>query len=252
MFTHAICRKPGPDAGQGITTAGLGAPDARLLLHQHAAYVETLHGLGLEVEVLEPLPGHPDAYFVEDPALVFPELAVVTRPGTQARRGEAAALEPVLAGRRPLARIEAPGTLEGGDVLVAGRTVLVGLSERTSAEGAAQLARILAPHGYAVVTVPVAAGLHFKSSVGHLGGDTLLVAPAFAGRPELAGFRQLRVDPAEAYAANTLWINGSLLMPAGHPRTRALLEPLGLPIATLDVSEIRKMDRGLTCLSLRL
>jgi len=251
MFTHAICRKPGTDAARGLTGAGLGAPDHGLLLRQHAACVEALRRLELEVDLLEPLPGFPDAYFVEDAALLFPELAVITRPGAPARRGEERAMAPVVARCRELARIEAPGTLEGGDVLVAGRRVLVGLSERSNAEGVAQLSGILAPYGYTVLPVPVGAGLHFKSSVNGLGGDTLLVTAAFADRPELAGFRRLVVDPAESYAANTLWINGSLVMAAGFPRTQALLEPLGLPIVTLDVSEIRKMDGGLTCLSLR-
>ena len=250
-FARALCRRPGPDFADGLTTAGLGRPDFDRMLAQHDAYVAALRALGLEVEVLEALPGFPDAYFVEDAALVFPGLAVVTRPGAPSRRDEAEALAPALARHRPLARLEAPATLDGGDVLVVGRQVFVGLSDRTNPEGAAQLARLLAPHGYAVVPVPVAAGLHFKSSVNWVGGDTLLLTAAFAGREELAGFRRLVMDPAEAYAANTLWINGTLLTPSGFPRTRALLETLGLPIVELDMGETRKMDGGLTCLSLR-
>ncbi len=250
-FTRALCRRPGPDFADGLTTADLGRPDHGTMLAQHEAYVAALRGLGLEVEVLDPLPGHPDAYFVEDAALVFPELAVVTRPGAEARRAEAEALAPALARHRALARLEAPATLDGGDVLTVGKRVFVGLSERTNREGAAQLGRLLAPYGYTVVPVPVAAGLHFKSSVNSVGGDGLLVTPAFTEREELAGFRRLVVDPAEAYAANTLWINGTLLTPSGFPKTRALLEGLGLPILELDTSEVRKMDGGLTCLSLR-
>jgi len=227
-FTRALCRLPGPDAGAGLTTAGLGPPDQARLLAQHAAYVAALRALGLEVTVLPPLPGLPDAYFIEDPAVVVPELAVVTRPGAPARRGEVAALAPALAAHRPLAAIEPPATLDGGDVLVVGRRVLVGRSERTSA------------------------GLHLKSSVSWVGGDALVVAHGFAARAALAGFRLLELDPAEGDAANVLWVNGSLLLPAGFPRTRALLATLGLPLVALDTSEIRKMDGGLTCLSLRL
>jgi dimethylargininase len=250
-FTRALCRRPGPDFADGLTTADLGRPDYATMLAQHEAYVATLRGLGLEVEVLDPLPGHPDAYFVEDAALVFPELAVVTRPGADPRRAEAEALAPHLARHRPLVRLEAPATLDGGDVLTVGRQVFVGISERTNREGADQLARILAPHGYTVVPVPVSAGLHFKSSVNWVGGDTLLLTPGFADREALAGFRHLVVDPGEAYAANTLWINGTLLTPSGFPGTRALLASAGLPIVALDMSETRKMDGGLTCLSLR-
>ena len=251
-FTHAICRRPGSDFADGITTSSdLGRPDFATLLSQHAAYVEALRSLGLEVELLDALPGHPDAYFVEDAALMFPELAVITRPGAPARRGEEEAMAPVTARHRPQARIEAPGTLDGGDVLVIRKRVLVGLSERTNEAGIAQLETLLAPLGYTVNSVPVAAGLHFKSSVNWVGGNTLLVSQTFASRPELADFDLLVVEEAEDYATNTLLINGTLITPSGFPQTRALLEPLGLPIVELDTSEARKMDGGLTCLSLR-
>lgn len=250
-FTRAICRRPGPDFADGITTSDLGRPDFATTLAQHAAYVATLHALGLEVEVLDALPGHPDAYFVEDAALMFPELAVVTRPGAKARQGEESAMAPTVAKYRPLVRIEAPGTLDGGDVLLIGKRVLVGRSDRTNEDGIAQLRDILAPHGYSVTAVPVAAGLHFKSSVNWVGGHHLLLSPTFAARPELSGFDLIVVPQEEEYATNTLLINGTLILPSGYPQTRALLEPLGLPIVELDTSEARKMDGGLTCLSLR-
>jgi dimethylargininase len=250
-FSHALCRLPGPDAGAGLTTSTLGPPDQARLLAQHAAYVGALRALGLEVEVLPPLPGHPDAYFVEDPAVVVPELAVVTRPGAPSRRGEAAALAPALARHRRLATVEAPGTLDGGDVLVVGSQVLVGRSERTNEAGIATLGRLLAPHGYRTTPVPVGAGLHLKSSVNWVGGDALVVAAGFQGRAALEGFRLLELDPAEGYAANVLQVNGTLLLPAGFPRTLALLASLGQPILELDTSEVRKMDGGLTCLSIR-
>jgi dimethylargininase len=248
-FTHAICRLPGSDFAEGITTSNQGRPDFQKMLVQHGAYVATLRSLGLEVEVLDALPGHPDAYFVEDAALMFPEIAVVTRPGALARRGEEAAMAPVTARHRPQAAIAAPGTLDGGDVLVIGKRVLVGCSERTNEAGIAQLEAILAPLGYAVLSVPVGAGLHFKSSVNWVGGNTLLVSAAFAILPELRGYDLVVVDPAEDYATNTLFINGTLITPSGFPRTRALLDTLGLPIMELDTSEPRKMDGGLTCLS---
>jgi dimethylargininase len=252
VLTRAILRRPGADFAAGITTAGLGAPDHARMLAQHAAYATTLRALGLAVDVLEPLPGFPDAYFVEDVAVIVPELAVIARPGAPARRDEADAIVPVLARHREVVRLEQPATLDGGDVLVADRAVVVGLSARTNAEGAAQLARFLEPHGYRTRTVPVAAGLHLKSSVSWLGGETLLVSERFANVPELRGYRRIAVDAGEEAACNTLLVNGTLLAPAGFPAARRKLEETGLPIVELDVSEARRMDGGLSCMSLRL
>lgn len=251
MFTRAVTRRPGPDFAEGLTTSDLGRPDFGRMLAQHGAYVALLRELGLEVEVLEALPGHPDAYFVEDVAVMTPQVAVITRPGAPARRGEEESMVPVLARYRPVARIQAPGTLDGGDVLLAGRQAFIGLSERTNLEGARFLGAVLEGQGFTWTPVEVGEGLHLKSSVNALGDDTLLLAPAFAERPEFKGFRRLVVDPAEAYAGNTLWINGHLLVPDGFPRTLDLVSGLGMPIHLVDTSEARKMDGGLTCMSLR-
>lgn len=252
MFKRAICRRPGADFARGLTTSDLGTPDFETMLAQHSAYVDALSSLGLEVEVLEALSGFPDAHFVEDVAIVTPEVAIVTRPGAPARRGEVAAMSAVLARHRPIARIAAPGTLDGGDVLIVEHHVLVGLSARTNEHGVAQLGHILEAFGYRTTPVPVAAGLHFKSSVNSLGGNVLLVTEGFADREELASYTRIVVVPEETYPANTLWINGTLLHPSGFPKTRAQLEALNLPIFELDTSEARKMDGGLTCMSLRL
>ncbi len=251
MFTRAILRTPGPDFADGLTTADLGRPDPPRMLEQHAAYARTLEGLGLTLEVLPPLPGFPDAYFVEDVAVVVPEVAVITRPGALPRRGEAPHIEAALARHRPLAHITDPGTLDGGDILIVDRTVFIGLSDRTNAEGARQLAEHLGRHGYTSRTVPVAEGLHFKSSVTHVGGRDLLVSRAFAGRPEFGDFTCHMVDEAETYACNTLLVNGTLITPKGFPKTLAHLKSLGRPVVELDMSEGRKMDGGLTCMSLR-
>ena len=251
MFDYAITRRPCAALGQGLTTAALGAPDHTLALRQHEAYVQALRACGLEVLVLEPVADHPDAHFVEDCAVLLPEVAVVTRPGALARRGEVASVAEVLPGDRPQARIEAPGTLEGGDVLVVGRQVLIGISERSNRAGAAQLGAIVASHGYTWTAVPLAAGLHLKSSVNLLTAELLLVTAAFAERPELAGWRRLVVPADEDYAANSLRINEQLLVPGGFPATEALLRQQGFATVVLDTSEMRKMDGGLTCLSLR-
>lgn len=251
MFTHAITRKPGENFAQGLTSANLGPPSYALILEQHAAYLERLRSLGLEVVVLEPEPDYPDGYFVEDAAIVTPRLAVITRPGAASRRGEEITIQPVLARYLPTVQIQAPGTVDGGDVLMVGSHFFVGLSERTNPEGAAQLGRSLEEHGYTWVALPVGAGLHLKSSVNSLGGDTLLITPELADYDEFADYDRIILDADEAYAANTLWVNDTLLTPKGFPKTRRKLEATGLEVIELDVSEVRKMDGGLTCMSLR-
>lgn len=250
-FSRAIVREPGPNCVDGLTTSTLGRPDYRLLLAQHQRYVNTLRELGLKVEVLPADPDFPDAYFVEDPAVVMPEVAVITMPGAPARQGEQQSIAQVLARYRPLAHIRPPGTVEGGDVLMVGRHVYIGLSERTNEAGAQQLGQILSDHGYEWSAVPVGPGLHLKSSVNIVGPDKLLLTQDFAYRPVFARYNHIVLDEDEAYASNTLLVNGHLIMPAGFPGVRARLEALAQPIFELDVSEVQKMDGGLTCMSLR-
>jgi len=251
LFTHAIVRKPGLNCAQGITTSDLGPPDYGLIVAQHAAYVEALSALGLSVVVLEAEPDYPDAYFIEDAAVVTPDVAVITNPGAAARRGEVDTIEPVLAKYRRTVRIHPHGTLDGGDVLMVGRHYLVGISERTNREGAEQLGQILESYGNTWTPVPVGAGLHLKSSVNYVGRDTLIVAEALAERDEIRRYDKVVVKADESYAANTLWVNDCLLVPRGFARTRQKIEERGFKVVELDVSEMQKMDGGLTCLSLR-
>jgi dimethylargininase len=251
MFTRAILRTPGPDAALGLTTAHLGHPDLQLLKAQHRAYAQTLTDLGVTVEILPALPGFPDAYFVEDAAVVTPDLAVLTRPGALARRGEEDAMEGPLARHRTLARIQGPGTLDGGDVMIAGKLLFVGLTARTNEAGARQLGELLAPQGFELRMVPVGEGLHLKSSVNLVADGVLLMTAVLADQQAFADFNRWVVEDEDAYATNTLLINGTLLTPMGYPRVRRLLEPLGMPLMELDCSEMRRMDGGLSCLSLR-
>ena len=252
MFTHAIVRIPCENFAAGLTTSGhLGKADYALMLKQHEAYVDTLRGLGLDVEVLPAAVDYPDGHFVEDTAVVVPEVALITRPGAESRRGEEVTVEPALAAHKPIVRIEAPGTLDGGDVLQVGKRFFVGLSERTNEEGARQFAAAMGAHGYETTTVPVAEGLHFKSGVNHIAGNVLLVTPDFADRPELEGYEILVTPEGEEYAANLLNINGTLITPKGFPGVRALLDGQGLPVVELEMTETRKMDGALSCLSLR-
>lgn len=252
MFTGAIARRPGPDCAGGITGAGLGPPDYDLLLEQHDAYVGALRALGLDVVVLDPLPGYPDAYFVEDTAVVTPEVAVITNPGADARKGEIEAMEPVLARVRETVRIREPGTSDGGDVLQVGRHFFIGISGRTNEAGAAELGGILAGWGYTWEAVPVGEGLHLKAFVNHAGGDALIMTGEFSGRGVFEKYDRIVVPSGEEYAANTLYVNNVLIVPAGCPGTKAALGPLGREIVELDMSEARRMDGGLTCMSLRL
>jgi dimethylargininase len=252
MFTHAIARKPCKNFARGLTTTVNSEPaDYGLMLKQHEAYLETLSAAGLEVIVLDPQPDFPDAHFVEDTAVVTSDVAIITIPGAGARRGEEESIIPALAEFRKIERIQAPGTVDGGDVLQVGNHFFIGLSERTNQEGAEQLGRILQTYDNTWTMVAVGAGLHFKSSVNYVGQNTLLVTPDFSAREQLEGYDQFVLDSSEAYAANTLLVNEHLLIPAGYPITRKRLETLGLNIIELEVSEVRKMDGGLTCMSLR-
>jgi dimethylargininase len=251
MFSTAITRKPGENFAQGITTANLGIPSYPQMLEQHTAYIETLQQIGVKVIELEVLPEYPDAYFVEDVAVVTPEVAVITNPGATARNGEQQHIEPVLVQYREIAHIQPPGTVDGGDVLMVGKHFFIGISERTNPLGAAQLGEILERFGNTWISVPVGAGLHLKSSVNWVGANTLLIGEESVGQPEFDEYDQIVVDPSEEYACNTLWVNGNLLTPKGFPKTLEQLSTLGLPIIEMETSEIQKMDGGLTCMSLR-
>ncbi len=252
MFTHAIARRPGPNFSRGITAAvSASPPNYETLLSQHETYLATLKSIGLSVVLLDALPDHPDAYFVEDTAVVTADVAVITNPGADARKGEEDTIAPVLAQYRKTARIRPPGTMDGGDVLQVGRHFFIGVSERTNHEGAGQLGRILTGYGYTYTTVPVGEGLHFKSSVNYVGKNTLLITEDFAGHDQLEGYDTIVVNRDESYAANTLLVNDHLLVPRGYPDTLKKLETLGFDIIELDTSEVRKMDGGLTCMSIR-
>ncbi len=255
-FTRAIVRPPGPTFAQGITTAALGAPDLDLALEQHARYCDALRRCGLDVTVLEPEAAFPDAPFVEDCAVIAGSHAIVTRPGAPSRAGEVAATERAL---RPMvasfSRIEAPGTLDGGDVCDAGDRFYVGISQRTNSEGARQFGEIVEALGYRAVTLDVRdvdGALHLKSAMSYLGDGTFAAAGEVVSRLGADAGRILPVDREEAYAANCVRVNGYVLFAAGYPRLEARVAEAGLTPLRLDVSEYRKMDGGLSCLSIRL
>ena len=223
---------------------------------EHAGYCALLAELGCAVEEIASDPELPDCVFVEDTAVVVDELAVMTRPGAASRRGELPAVEAALARHRPLCRvegrIEAPGTLDGGDVLVAGRRVFVGRSERTNDAGVAQLRAHLAPHGYSVEAVAVRGCLHLKSAVTRVGPDLLLIQREWIDPEPLAGFELVDADPDEPFAANALRVGEVVVLPDAFPKTRRRLEARGINVAPVAVSEIAKAEGGVTCCSLLL
>jgi dimethylargininase len=224
--------------------------DLAMAQHQHHAYELLLEEMGARVLSLPAEPALPDSMFVEDPAIVLDELAVILPLGTESRRPEAASLAKALSAFRKLAYVTLPGTLEGGDVLRIGRKLFIGLTRRSNAEGLRQLEAILAPHRYEIIAVPVTGCLHLKSAVTHIGGSMLLANRAWFDTAPLAAYDWIDVDPAESHAANALAFGGNLIFPASFPRTRARIEARGFKVTPLDISELQKAESGLTCSSL--
>ena len=255
MFTHSIVRRPAATIVDGITTADLGRPDYELALKQHDAYIEALERCGVDVTVLEADERYPDSCFVEDPAIVTERCAVITRLGADSRRGEEEGIEAALRARYAEAdvrRVEAPGTVEGGDIMRAGNHFYIGLSARTNADGARQMTEHLGSYGYTALTVPLREFLHLKTGLSYLEYNNLLVAGEFARAPAFAEFNRIVVPPQETYAANSIWMNGTVIVPAGYPGVEQKIRDLGYETIAVDVSEFRKIDGGLSCLSLRL
>lgn len=224
--------------------------DLSKAIAQHRAYEQLLEKLGARVVSLPAEADLPDSMFVEDPAIVLEELAVILSLDAETRRPEAATLAQALAPFRKLQYITLPATIEGGDILRIGRKLFVGLSKRSNAEGIRQLAAILAPYHYEVVAVPVRGCLHLKSAVTYLGRNTLLANRDWFDPAAFDGFAMIEVFPGEAHAANTLALGDTIIFPASFPRTRAGLESRGFHTAPLDISELQKAESGLTCSSL--
>ena len=219
---------------------------------QHAHYAAELAALGSSVEWLAPLPENADAVFVEDTAVALPEVAVIARLGVASRRNEAESVAASLASHRPLKRIVAPGTLEGGDVVQIGRNLYVGASTRSNAAGVEQLRAALAPFGYRVASVVMRDCLHLKSAVTFIPPDILLANPAWVDPGAFDARTVVEVDEGEAFAANTLTVSGVTLLSAAFPRTERRLNAAGITTRALDVSELQKAEAALTCMSLML
>jgi dimethylargininase len=254
-FSRAILRRPGKTYANGLTVTGGGQPDLARALVQHAAYERALESCGLTLTVLPADERFPDSTFVEDAAILTERAAIVTRPGAPSRLGETETIERTLDGFfRTVLRILAPSTVDGGDICQCEDRFLIGVSERTSPEGARELAGILGNLGYRSTLIDIRASktlLHLKTGITYLGEGRLVVSGDLPAGTDLKEFEPVTVDAEESYAANSIRVNDRVLVAAGFPRFAERLAGLGYEPLPLDMSEFRKMDGGLSCLSLR-
>ena len=254
MFQQAIVRTPSPSLIHGLTSAiELGQPDYRRSLEQHQSYINALIRCGLEVTVLPASDAFPDSCFVEDPVLLTNRFALLTRPGALSRQEEVSLIEPCIQTfyKAKTHKIAAPGTLEAGDVMQVEDHFYIGLSQRTNKEGVAQLTALLAQYGFKSTVIELNKFLHLKTGVSYLGNGCLLVNGELVNHPAFQSFEQLIIDDSEAYAANCINVNNTVIMPQGFPRSIEMVHNSGFQVITVDVSEFRKIDGGLSCLSLR-
>lgn len=254
-FNNVIVRRPCKAICEGITSAPeLGQPVYEEALKQHDKYIEALKKCGVEVTVLEADERYPDSCFVEDPALITRKCAIITNPGAESRNGEKNEIIGAIKKFFPDDKIEyikEPGTLEGGDVMMVGDTFYVGLSARTNAEGIRQLGEILNKYGMECIQVPLEKVLHLKTGVNYIEDNNMLVSGEFIDKPEFAKYNKIIIPEEEAYAANCIWMNGTVIVPEGYPTVLKAVQDAGYETIVVDTSEFRKIDGGLSCLSLR-
>jgi dimethylargininase len=251
MPTIALTRDVSPSIDRcELTHLSREKIDAKLAHSQHLGYLRRLEELGCRVQRLPADPELADSVFVEDTAIVLDDMAVITRPGAVSRRPETAAIQAALNPYRHLTHIFEPGMLDGGDVLVAGHTLYVGLSTRSNRPGIEQLSHLVEPHGFEVKPVEFHSCLHLKSAVTRVAERTLLIQSDWVDPQSFAGFELIHVHPEEPHGGNALQVNGAVLYPEGFDRTRERLETAGLEVHTVALSELAKAEGGVTCCSL--
>ena len=250
-MTIAVTRKISPRFNECEITHIERTPiDLDLAHEQHDSYVHLLADLGCQVIELPEEPGLPDSVFVEDAAFVLPEVAVITRPGADSRKPEVETIIPALAPYRPLLHVASPATVDGGDVLVAGRQIFVGQSTRSNREAVAQLNSLLDDYGYKVWGVEMKDCLHLKTAVTRVDDSTLLINKNWVDPSNFPGFDLIEVDASEPFAANCLPVRGRIIYPTTFPKTRKRLEENGFDVAPIDLSELAKAEGAVTCCSL--
>lgn len=255
-FTQAIVKLPGSNFATGITSViGGDPPDLKLALVQHERYCDALRDCGLEVVILPADLHHADSTFIEDTAILIPGAAIVTRPGARSRRAEvAASRESLRTFFDVIHEIQAPGSVDGGDICEVDGDFIIGLSARTNEEGARQLTGFLHDHGHKSLLVDIRGSarlLHLKTGLSYLSGGVFVIAADAPFADALRRYDLVVAGKAEAYAANCIRVNENVLVPAGYPQVRDTLAARGLAVKPLQMSEFRKMDGGLSCLSLR-
>jgi len=252
MFTKAIVRKPCLAMLKGLTEANMGLPDYALACEQHQDYINALKECGLEVTELPALENYPDSCFVEDVALLTPKCAIVTHPGAASRRGETPHIEEAIKEFYPeVERIDLSGHVEAGDIMMVGNHFYIGLSERTDPQGASQLIDILVKHGLSGSMVEMSELLHLKTGLSYLENNNLLTFGEMNTHSDFSEFNRIEINKDEDYAANSVWINGTVLVPKGFPKALHEIQQLGYKTREVAMSEFQKLDGGLSCLSLR-
>ncbi|MEG1150735.1 MAG: arginine deiminase family protein [Malacoplasma sp.] len=253
-FKNIIVKTPCQNMINGISSANLGKVDYKNALKQHKNYIDTLKKIKLNVKVM-PLDEHyPDSCFVEDVLVATDKFAILTNPGAKARNGEKGKMAVFFARnfKLPVHYIEYPGSLDGGDVMMVGNKFYIGKSERTNMEGIKQFEQIVSQYKSTVIPVEMKEMLHLKTGLSYLEHNNLLIYGEFVKNPLFKSFNQIVIDKDESYAANSIWLNDVVIVPAGYPKTKAAIEALGIyKVVTCDTSEFRKLDGGLSCLSNR-
>jgi dimethylargininase len=250
-MTIAITREISPRFAECELTHIERTPiDVEIARAQHRAYVETLRKLGCEVIELPAEPDLPDSVFVEDTAVILPEVGVITRPGADSRRPETESITRALTPLIKLVHVREPATIDGGDVLVLGKRIFMGLSTRSNQESIDQLNEILREYGYSVLGAELHDCLHLKSAVTQVAEKTLLINKNWVDPSCFGKFDLIEVDPSEPHGANCLRIGNSIIFPTAFPKTRSRLEQRGYHVVTVEVSELAKAEGAVTCCSL--
>ena len=251
-FKNAIVRKPCRNMVDGLTTANLGVLDYDRACMQHEKYIEALQICGLKVEILEANENYPDSTFIEDIALLTPHCAIITNPGAHSRKGESDdVLDTIKKYYSKIEFINEQGTIEAGDTMMVGDHYYIGLSERTNEEGAQQMTISLEKYKLNTTLVPLKDMLHLKTGVAYLEHNKLVATGEFVSNPVFKSFEILEIEASESYAANCIWVNDFVIIPKGYPNAKRKIEDAGYNTIEVDVSEFKKLDGGLSCLSLR-
>ena len=253
MFSNAIVRVPGKSLINGLSDSkDLGLPNYDNAIIQHESYIEALKSCGLKVKILEPCEEYPDSTFIEDVALVTPKCVIITRPGAPTRRNEVSQIDSVLKKEfMNIEYIEAPGTIEAGDIMMVGSHFYIGLSDRTNIDGAEQAIKLLKKYGLTGSTVELNDILHLKTGLSYLENNKLVICGEFINDPTFAQYDFIEIPEEESYAANCIWVNEFVIIPSGYPISKERISDASFKIIEVDVSEFKKLDGGLSCLSLR-